>query len=74
MTARRWRGREFPKQQVANACDFFVNLTPASPAPAQAVNAAWAPLMSGQDVPLFNERTYGDDCEQGCRCESGCSR
>lgn len=56
----RWRGRDLePKDQVANALDSTVDLTPASNAPADAVKAAWAPLLSGQTIPLIGEETDG---------------
>lgn len=64
----RWRGRDLEcKEQVANATDSFVDLTPVSAAPAAAVKAAWLPLRAGQSVPLVGERVYpdaepGDDC------------
>lgn len=62
----RWRGRGLGyREQVANACDSFVDLTPASAAPAAAVVSAWAALLPGQDIPLINERTISDDVE-GC--------
>lgn len=63
----RWRGRDYSKKpdQVANACDDFVDLTPVSEAPANAVKDAWAPLLSGQAVPLIGERSYGDE-EEPC--------
>lgn len=62
----RWRGRDLtPKDQVANAKDSFVDLTPVSEAPAEAVAAAWAPLLSGQEVPLIGEDDgYGIDEEE----------
>ena len=62
----RWRGRDLtPKDQVANAKDSFVDLTPVSDAPAEAVEAAWAPLLSGQEVPLIGEDDgYGIDEEE----------
>lgn len=53
----RWRGRDLtPKEQVANAKDSFVDLTPVSEAPAAAVKTAWAALLSGQEIPLIGER------------------
>lgn len=64
----RWRGRvTYPKpEQVANACDDFVDLSPVSDAPADAVKAAWLPLQAGQTVPLIGERDgyipEEDDC------------
>ncbi len=54
-----WRGRCV--DQVANAPDASVDLTPASQAPAEAVRAAWAPWLSGQAVPLLWERVEPDD-------------
>ena len=61
----RWRGRDLePKDQVANALDSFVDLTPASEAPANAVKAAWAALLPGQTIPLIGEIRYGDDTEE----------
>jgi hypothetical protein len=62
----RWRGRDgLYHEQVANACDSFVDLSPVSEAPAAAVKAAWLPLQQGQDVPLIWERTISDD-QEGC--------
>ena len=57
----RWRGRDHSKkpQQVANASDDFVDLAPVSEAPANAVKDAWAPLLSGQAVPLIGEDRHG---------------
>ena len=69
MTLPRWRGRDWRyKEQVANACDSFVDLTPVSEAPAAAVLAAWLPLQTGQTIPLINERTVPDGLpeEEGC--------
>lgn len=65
-----WRGRDLTKreEQVANACDSFVDLTPASGAPAAQTRSNWSALLSGQDIPLIGEdRRYGreddqDDC------------
>jgi hypothetical protein len=64
----RWRGRDgLYHEQVANACDSFVDLAPASEAPAALVRSRWAALLPGQDVPLIWERTTSDDCEdEGC--------
>lgn len=45
-----------PPEQVFNADVPTVDLTPASDAAAEAVKAAWAPQLSGQDVPLIWER------------------
>ena len=65
----RWRGRQLTtEEQVANACDDFVDLTPASEAPAEATRANWSPLLRGQDIPLIGEirHDYGEDpCEEG---------
>ena len=54
----RWRGRVlYPKpEQVANACDDFVDLTPASETPAEQVRTNWSALLTGQSVPLIGER------------------
>ena len=55
---RRWRGRSSTEQeQVANAWDSFVDLTPVSEAAADAVKAAWLPLQAGQEIPLIGELT-----------------
>jgi hypothetical protein len=55
----RWRGRSSTEQeQVANAWTSFVDLTPASEAPAEAVRAAWLPLQAGQEIPLVGELRY----------------
>lgn len=65
----RWRGRSGRyEEQVANACDSFVDLTPASQAPAAAVSSAWSALQSGQSVPLIWEETTPDGRpeEEGC--------
>ena len=52
----RWRGRDYrPKEQVANAWDSAVNLTPASDAPADAVKSGWAAFLPGQSTPLIGE-------------------
>lgn len=57
----RWRGRDLePKDQVANALDSFVDLAPVSDAAADEVKAAWAPLLSGQEIPLIGEIRYGE--------------
>lgn len=56
----RWRGRDLrPKEQVANAWDSFVDLTPVSDIAADEVKEAWAPLLSGQEIPLIGELDYG---------------
>lgn len=53
----RWREKDLTcLDQVANAKDSTVNLTPASATRADAVKAAWAPWLSGQTVPLIWER------------------
>jgi hypothetical protein len=66
--ALRWRGRQLTVQeQVANACDDFVDLTPASDAPAVATRSNWSALLPGQEVPLIGEFPYGrqdDPCEE----------
>ena len=61
----RWRGREATTGlQVANACDDFVDLAPVSEAPADAVKAAWGPLLSGDEIPLIGEDRYGGFAEE----------
>lgn len=65
----RWRGRDLTyKEQVANACDSFVDLTPASETPAATVAANWLPLRQGQTIPLIWERTTPDGRpeDEGC--------
>lgn len=64
----RWRGRDTTyKEQVANACDSFVPLTPASLVPAATTLTKWLPLKAGQPVPLIWERTTDDSCQdEGC--------
>lgn len=60
----RWRGRdETVPEQVANAYDWIVDLSPASPIPAAMTAANWSALLPGQTVPLFNEEmyAYGDE-------------
>jgi hypothetical protein len=52
---RRWRVRRVPEEQVANAFDSFVDLTPVSDAAADATNAGWAALLPS-DVPFVWER------------------
>lgn len=61
MNRRRWQVPDrVCVDQVANACDAYADLSPASDAPAAAVRAAWDPLRSGQTVPLIWERTTPD--------------
>jgi len=63
----RWRGRALTsEEQVANACDSFVDLTPVSEVPAAEVRSAWSALLPGQEVPLIWERTYSDGDQEGC--------
>lgn len=60
----RWRGRTLTvEEQVANARDSFVNLTPASEAPAASVRSNWSAVLPGQTVPLIWERSYGAEEE-----------
>jgi hypothetical protein len=69
----RWRGRDLTyKEQVANACDGFVDLTPASEAPAQQVQDAWSALRAGQEIPLIGERVDGYDCQEDDGCPREC--
>lgn len=52
----RWRGRDLrPKEQVANAWNSFVDLTPASEIPAQQIRDNFDPLRAGQEIPLIGE-------------------
>lgn len=51
-----------PPDQVANAPDSNVDLTPVSEAPADAVKAAWAALIPGQAVPMIGERVDAEPC------------
>lgn len=44
-----------PPEQVFNADQPTVALSPASEAPAEAIRAGWAALLPGQDVPLIGE-------------------
>lgn len=58
-----WRGPCWP-DQVANAKDSTVNLTPVSQAPADAVKAAWDAVLLGQEIPMIGERIYvGEECD-----------
>lgn len=67
----RWRGRDLAhKEQVANACDDYVDLTPPSEAPAEATKAGWAALLTGQDIPLIGEDDGGFRCQE----DDGCPR
>ena len=50
----RWRGRG-DEEQVANANDSFVDLTPVSDLPALQVIADWAAVLPGQTIPLIGE-------------------
>lgn len=60
----RWRGRDYTKkEQVANACDDFVDLTPASEAPPTQTRTNWSALLSGQEIPLIGEHRYGGEEE-----------
>lgn len=52
----RWREKDLScLDQVANAKDSQVDLTPVSEAPADAVKTAWAPWLTGQAVPMIFE-------------------
>jgi hypothetical protein len=61
----RWRGRDTSRkpEQVANACEDFVDLTPVSDAPAEQTRANWSALLPGQTVPLIGENGYADEEE-----------
>jgi len=57
----RWRGRGLcPPDQVANAKDSTVDLTPASEAPAEQTRANWDAVLPGKPIPLIWERVYDD--------------
>lgn len=43
-------------EQVANACDSFVNLAPVSDLPAQLIRDAWAATLPRQSIPKIGER------------------
>lgn len=59
-----WRGRGVePRDQVANALDSTVDLTPASETPAATTAANWSALLPGQTVPLIWERVHGEQEE-----------
>lgn len=60
MTLPRWRGRRERREQVANACDDFPTLTPASAAAATTTTANWSTLLTGQTVPLIGEDRRND--------------
>jgi hypothetical protein len=61
----RWRGRDYSKhEQVANACDDFVDLTPASEIPAQLTRAKWDAWRPGQEIPLIGEIRYAEREEE----------
>lgn len=56
----RWRGRGEPREQVANAHDSFVDLTPAGDAAAEQTRANWSATLPGQDIPLiWEDNRYG---------------
>ncbi len=60
----RWRGRvPTTEQQVVNARDSFVDLTPASPTPALVTHTNWSALLPGQTVPLIWEDRHGTEEE-----------
>jgi hypothetical protein len=69
----RWRGRDLAyKEQVANACDDFVDLTPATQEPAIETRENWSALIPGQAVPMIGEQVYGYDCQEDDGCPRGC--
>ncbi len=55
----RWRWRLVPPDQVVNAFDSMVNLTPAV-APGEATRADWAALLPHQRVAMVGERVVSD--------------
>lgn len=65
----RWRGRGEPQEQVANACDSFVDLTPASEAPAETTRSNWSAVQPGQAIPLIWEdgrHGYREEDDEPC--------
>jgi len=59
LNRRRLPGRRFtgfPLDQVGNAKDSMVNLTPVSQARAETTRAGWAALLHRQAVPRVGER------------------
>ena len=68
----RWRGRDLTyKEQVANACDDFVDLTPASSSATEEARENWSALIPGQAVPMIGERVDGY-CQEDDGCPRGC--
>ena len=66
----RWSGPQSSGdcEQVANANDSFMDLTPASGAPAEQTRSNWSALLPDQDIPLIWERNHGDEGrEDRCR-------
>jgi hypothetical protein len=63
MNRRRGRGCE---EQVANACDSFVDLAPASEVPAEQVRQDWAAVLPGQPIPLIGEFRGRDQEDEHC--------
>jgi hypothetical protein len=60
----RWRRDRglCPPEQVVNANDDFVDLSPVSEVPAEQTRANWSATLSGQEVPLIGEDSrYGDE-------------
>lgn len=57
----RWTGPQpsADGEQVANARDDFVDLTPVSQARAEATSTNWSALLPGQEIPLIWERNHG---------------
>lgn len=56
--------------QVANAPDASVDLTPASLVPLEDLREGWAPWLSGQEPPLIWERVTPDWIpEEQCRTQ-----
>jgi hypothetical protein len=55
----RWRGWGGECEQVGNAREDFVDLTPVSEAPAEQTRTNWAALLPGSSsVPLIWEDSY----------------
>lgn len=66
MRIRRPRKPDCP-EQVFNAPDSFVDLTPVSEAPAEQTRANWSAFLPDQDVPLiWEDSRYGHQQQDDC--------
>lgn len=66
----RWRGPQPAKceEQIANAPDGSVDLSPASDSPAETVRSAWAAVLPSE-VPFIWEASHGDRLTEEDRCD-----